>query len=38
VLAVFEILSKPPADFEPSIAGNGNITEVEQAMNIGSQQ
>jgi hypothetical protein len=38
VLPVLEIFTKPPADFEPAICGNGHVTQIEQAVNLGSQQ
>jgi hypothetical protein len=38
VLAVLEILAKPVADFKSLICGYGHLPEIEQAMNVGSEQ
>jgi hypothetical protein len=38
VLPVLEILFEPPADFEVAIGRNGDIPEIEEPVNVGSQQ
>jgi len=38
VLPVLEILSEPPADLEVAIRRNGHIPEIEEPVNVGSQQ
>jgi hypothetical protein len=34
MLTVFEIFAKPSPDFEGSIRGNGDVPEIEQAVNV----
>jgi hypothetical protein len=38
VLAVFKIFFEPPTDFKPSVGGDGDVTQIEQPMNVGPEQ